>query len=544
MKTKDTKKKAVKPTVKTDKKKGAPAKAPAKAAAKAATPKRTPMDIPAAKLQHAPWNPRAKITPESVADLTASIIKDGLIQRLVVVADGSKYTVVAGNRRLVACREARLDPIPCEVMDVTQDQARRMTLLENLQRKDVDPILESELIEKLLADVMTQAEIAAETGRGERWVARRKNLKNLSPAWRKRAQAGRVGTDCLEHIAAYPLEIQEKLKDRVLWKDTTDAGLRWNDIADHFIKESCDLKVAGFNTRPCRTCPHNSGASPELFDWSNDKPTPLGKCLCAKCYHKKLDDAIAETIKKAKDDGLRVIEHAPNWSVDRSTRQTAKCNVLHVYRDYNGNKVVEWASPMPESATGGSDAEKEREAELAKKRETKERNKAIRALAEWCAKDDNLENCIRQRFTDEATGEIRPWVPLAFQTAFSGIGTCRLVGTQTDKEKCAAAMAFGTFHVPGCFAKWIAREIIRYLDPGRSQAYYAVPNAKLILALFPEAKEGIGPQAKVAIALDEALESLKTPEVKWIDPDADESKADTFDGDADDDADWDQEAEM
>ena len=541
MKQKDTKKKAVKATAKKGKTKGAPAKV----AEKAATPKRTPMDIPAAKLRHAPWNPRAKITPESVADLTASIRKDGLIQRLVVVKDGSNYTVVAGNRRLVACREAKLDPIPCEIMDVTQDQARRLTLLENLQRQDGDPLLESDLIDKLIADGMTQAEIAAETGRGERWVARRKNLRNLSPGWRKRAQSGKIATDCLEHIAAYPLALQEKLKDESKWRDTSASGLRWFDISNRFTQESRELKGVPFDTNQCRTCPNNSGATPDLFDWDNDKPTALGKCLCAKCYAKKLADAIAATIKKAKDDGLSVIESRPSYSVSTSPKQTKKCTVLHVYRDYGGNKVVEWAEPQPNAGTDGSESsEKEREAELAKKRETKERNKAIRALAEWCAKDDNLENCIRQRFTDEATGEIRPWVPLAFQTAFSGIGTCRLVGTETDKEKCAAAMAFGTFHVPGCFAKWIAREIIRYLDPGRSQAYYAVPNAKLILALFPEAKEGIGPQAKVAIALDEALESLKTPEVKWIDPDADESKADTFDGDADGDADWDQEAEM
>ena len=155
--------------------------------------KRTPIEVKGIQLRHAPWNPRAAISPESVEDLTASIRTDGLIQRLAVVVDPDKslgldgyehYIVIAGNRRFVACVQAGLDSIPVEVMDVDIQTAKRMTLIENLQRRDVDPLMEAELIRGLTEDGMTIEQIAAETGRGEKWVWRRQQLTALSQKWR------------------------------------------------------------------------------------------------------------------------------------------------------------------------------------------------------------------------------------------------------------------------------------------------------------------------------------------------------------------------
>ncbi|MBP5319839.1 MAG: ParB/RepB/Spo0J family partition protein [Kiritimatiellae bacterium] len=165
-------------------------------------------------LAPAPWNARGEITPESVADLTASIKTLGLIEPLVASEGAGGLTLIAGHRRLAACREAGMGSVPVWVMEgVSADRARRMTLIENLQREDADPLMESELAWSLVNGGMTEAEIAAETGRGQRWVARRLRLSNLSMDWRARVRAGEaITTDCLEHIAAYPISIQERLR--------------------------------------------------------------------------------------------------------------------------------------------------------------------------------------------------------------------------------------------------------------------------------------------------------------------------------------------
>ena len=178
---------------------------------------RTPLEIHEEDLVHAPWNPRAAITPADVADLTESIRKDGLIQRLAVIADkdAGHYVVIAGNRRLVACRAAGLAFIPCELLDVDIQTAKRMTLIENLQRKDVDPLMEADLIHGLTSDGMTISEIAAETGRGDKWVWRRQQLVHLNKVWRDLVSKGiNFSVDCLERMASYPESVQiEAVKD-------------------------------------------------------------------------------------------------------------------------------------------------------------------------------------------------------------------------------------------------------------------------------------------------------------------------------------------
>ena len=176
-------------------------------APKAAEYQRERREIAVDLLKVAPWNPRGKITPESVADLVASIKSLGIIQPLVAMLekDGG-FLLIAGHRRLVAAKLAGLKSVPCDILKgVDEATAKRMTFIENLQRKDADPLLESELVGSLVKSGMKHDEIAAETGRGREWVSRRLNLSRLSKSWRKRVKDGeQITTDCLEHVAAYP----------------------------------------------------------------------------------------------------------------------------------------------------------------------------------------------------------------------------------------------------------------------------------------------------------------------------------------------------
>ena len=136
--------------------------------AKAKAPKRTPIDLPIEQLMIAPWNPRGEITTDSVADLVPSIKSKGLIQRIAVVKhpkEKDKFIVCAGNRRLVACQLAGMKTVPCELFECSEKEARQMTLLENLKRKDAEPIYVAELIRTLREkDGLSAEEIAAEIG--------------------------------------------------------------------------------------------------------------------------------------------------------------------------------------------------------------------------------------------------------------------------------------------------------------------------------------------------------------------------------------------
>ena len=177
--------------------------------------------------------------------------------------------------------------------------------------------------------------------------------------------------------------------------------------------------------------------------------------------------------------------------------------------------MIEWGAPPPKEKDSAKESVKEREKHLAEKRKKREHNKAIRALMNWCASDDNLAKLIADYFKDPLTGEILPHAPFYVAAAFSGLDSYNLLCSGTDKRKGGIAAIFGNLRIPVGWANVIAGQIISYLDPGRSQGYYADSNANLILAMFPSVREAIGKDVAEKIISTAAADKLKCPEIKW-----------------------------
>lgn len=496
--------------------KAAAKKQPVKAAEAVHAPKvaeyeRKRTEIEVAKLKVAPWNPRPKITPESVADLAESIKSLGVIEPLVAMMDADGCAVLlSGHRRLVAATVAKLDKVPCDILvSIDEPTAKRMTFIANLQRKDADPLLESELVGGLVKSGMTQDEIAAETGRGREWVARRLNLSRLSPSWRKRVKDGeQITTDCLEHVAAYPEEVQECLKGAKTYNNP-GAALRWCDIESQFDRETQDLKKAVFDRTPCKTCPNNTGCSPDLFDWDG-KPAAFGKCLDSKCYKRKVAEAIKATIADAKAAGATVKEsdHHPDYSIDLRSKPDKNHDTLYVWKDYNGEQQMQWGAAPKQSKSSGemSDEEKElRKLKIAA-------NKARRKLAEWCLlSEGGLADAIRGEYGDYPA----PWVPFAFQRAFY-LGDYIFSGCRTTIHDTAiCCLANDGMEVPEKWADKVAADIV---DTFKRECY-GVKNAALVCALFPGARNALTKEERQLIVSDADMEKLEHPEpVKWDAP--------------------------
>lgn len=495
-------------------------------------------DIAPANLAPAPWNPRGEITPESVADLTASIATVGIIEPVVVMpcASADEFVIVAGHRRVAAARNAGLATIPCDVLTgIDEAQARRMTFIENLQRRDADPILESELVGNLLKDGMTQAEIAAETGRGEKWVARRANLVNLSPSWRKRLADGeRIAIDCLEHVAAYPQELQEELKSVTgdCWR-SKDAPLTWGDVRRHFADKSRKLSEAAFNTSKCLSCPRNSGCCPGLFDDVEIGATAkLGQCLDAKCWLKSTNAHIDETVEKAKAKDHTVLNGSPysHGVYCNTTKRPTKTNTtLYVYTEsYSGLKVCEWGEPPKKNTKSDEeDSAAAREADLAAKREKRERNKAIRKLADLCAADDNLARWLKM------LASARVSAPFVIQHLFAGIDSYRLDGTETEITDAALAYFLGTTWpstLPDIYFHGVAASVILNTNPTRND-WTAHKNAMRLCALFPDEirDAGLTDEEAAHILSPSARQSLALLAVKWGEKNLDDDTDDPSD---------------
>ena len=479
-------------------------------APKVAAFERERREIAVGLLKPAPWNPRAKITPESVADLAASIASLGVIQPLVAMVDkDGGATLIAGHRRLAAAKAAGLECVPCDILrGVDEATARRMTFIENLQRKDAEPLIESELVGSLVKSGMTQGEIAAETGRGREWVARRLNLSRLSKSWRKRVKDGeQITTDCLEHVAAYPDEVQERLKTAKAWG--AGGALRWCDVEGAFSRETADLKGAKFDRSACRTCPNNTGCSPDLFDWGG-KPSAFGKCLDPKCYKGKREDAIRAEVSAARAAGheVREAKQRPDYSVGLQDKRDGRHSTLYVFKDYNGETVAKWGEAPEVGKPGGGMTDEEKEA----RRRKIAANKARRKLAEWCALGKGgLADAIRAK-----TGcAVADATVRAYQDAFRIGNDYTLIGSRTSRHDVAVRRLVRgepDMSAPSGWADIVADEIARSLGGGIGEA-----NAKLVCALFAEARDALTGEELHLIVSEEELVGLQEPKpIDWI----------------------------
>lgn len=122
--------------------------------------------IPVGLIDPNPVQPRRIFRPESIDELAQSIRQDGLIQPIVVQANGARYTLIVGERRLRAAKVAELEAIPAIVQEFPPDRILEVTLVENIQREDLNPIEVAEALDRMIRELnLSHEELAARTGK-------------------------------------------------------------------------------------------------------------------------------------------------------------------------------------------------------------------------------------------------------------------------------------------------------------------------------------------------------------------------------------------
>lgn len=110
--------------------------------------------------------PRKIFDKEKLAELTESIKEHGVIQPILVVKDENGYTIVAGERRWRAAKNAGLKEIPAIIKDYTDSKKKQVALIENIQREDLNIVEVARAIKELMdMDGYTQTEVAKITGK-------------------------------------------------------------------------------------------------------------------------------------------------------------------------------------------------------------------------------------------------------------------------------------------------------------------------------------------------------------------------------------------
>jgi ParB family transcriptional regulator, chromosome partitioning protein len=127
-----------------------------------------------------PLQPRLKFNPEAIDELAQSIRESGVIQPIVVVPEGESYKIIVGERRWRAAQKAGLKRIPALVRSIPKEKQLEVSLVENLQRENLNPLEVASVFQRLMDELgFTQEEVADKVGKDRSSVANYLRLLQL-----------------------------------------------------------------------------------------------------------------------------------------------------------------------------------------------------------------------------------------------------------------------------------------------------------------------------------------------------------------------------
>jgi ParB family chromosome partitioning protein len=173
-------------------------------------------------VQPNPFQPRKTFSDEQLQELVDSIREKGILQPLLVRRKSDGYELIAGERRWRAAQRAGLREIPILVRDVSDSEMLELSLIENIQRENLNPIEEAEAFKRLMDQFhLTQEEISKKVGKDRTTIANTVRLLRLPPEIKLSLAEGKI---TMGHARAF-LSLDGIDKQKLLWKKLLAGGL-------------------------------------------------------------------------------------------------------------------------------------------------------------------------------------------------------------------------------------------------------------------------------------------------------------------------------
>jgi ParB family chromosome partitioning protein len=178
-----------------------------------------PREIPLDQIDRNPFQTRTQVNEDQLAELAASIAANGVVQPVLVrpLANG-RFQLIAGERRWRASQLAGKATIPAILRQVSDEQAMEITIVENLQRADLNPMEQARAFDRLSREFhMTQEQMAVRTGKDRASVANFLRLLRLPATVQARVEAGELSFGHARTLLAFEhAEEMEKAAKRVV----------------------------------------------------------------------------------------------------------------------------------------------------------------------------------------------------------------------------------------------------------------------------------------------------------------------------------------
>ena len=178
-------------------------------------------EIPLDDIFANPNQPRKIFDADALQELSASIKANGVIMPIVVNKEGDKYMIIAGERRFRASKLAGLNSIPAVVKQYDERKIKEISLIENLQREDLNPIEAANAMKQLMLDYsLTQEELSDRIGKSRSAIANTLRLLSLDGEVIKLVANNKLSSGHARTLVTLPVSEQVKLAGRIV-----DEGL-------------------------------------------------------------------------------------------------------------------------------------------------------------------------------------------------------------------------------------------------------------------------------------------------------------------------------
>jgi len=267
------------------------------------------LQLPIDSIEANPLNPRKNFDEVKLQELAQSIGEMGLLQPLVVTEgrEPGRYLLIAGERRLRACKMIGLTHVPAIFCDTDLEARGQMALMliENLQREDLDPIEEANAFATLTRDHgWKQTDLAEKIGVSQSHIANRIRLLNLPASVQEGISEGKVTASVGKELAtlAKVPGVNEVLDEAMSDEDENDLMWEAMNAAYRNVRPLHHQAHPDpqFDLKPCERCKERV----MLPDRWSDDGERLPWCMNTECWDEKQEKAIEEAAERAKQQAI------------------------------------------------------------------------------------------------------------------------------------------------------------------------------------------------------------------------------------------------